>query len=264
MGRAMILTTGYIANPSTTFTGITVNTGDSLSVPSFNPASEAFLGAVFSPGATKGQARIRSPRMHDSSQAIRLQRGAATIEPLLPLPFVQKLYPSDVLTAEVTGGGAETDMLGFISYFDDLPGANARLATWDEIKNRIRNILGQETSPTAGGTAGQYGTAEAINTDFDTLKANTDYALLGYVTDTKFAALAIKGPDTGNYRVGGPVPITPTIDPRRWFIELSEAFGRPCIPIINSNNKGNTTVEAADTTASTAPKVSLILAELGG
>jgi hypothetical protein len=263
MGRALITNVGYIANPSTTFTAVTMNTGDSATVPSFTPGSYAMLFGVFSPGATKGQARIRSPRFHDAAQAIRLQRGAAVIEPLLPLHLTQPLYPSDALTAEVTGGASETDMLGWQEYFDDLPGVNARLAAYSEIASRIKNILGQEVGPTAGSTAGQYGTARAINADFDTMKANTDYALLGFATDTKCAAAVIKGPDTGNYRVGGPLSITPTYETRRWFVELSERIGKPCIPIINSNNKGNTTIEVADTTASTAPKVSLILAELG-
>lgn len=262
MGRALITTLGYVANPSSTFTAVAANSGDSLTIPFFNGAADAFLFGIWSPGATKGQARVRSPRLHDASQAIRLQRGAAVVEPLLPLYLTQDIYPSDVLIAEVTGGAAETDMLGYHTYFDDLPGANARLADWETIRARVRNIYGQEVGPTAGGTAGQYGTARAINADVDTMKANTDYAILGVETDTKCAGFALKGPDTGNYRMGGSLPITPTNDTRDWFIKLSQNLGRPCIPIINSNNKGNTTIEVADTSASTAPKVTLIMAEL--
>lgn len=264
MGRALVLNTGYVANPSSTFTAVTFNTGDSNTLPAFAPGTRGRIGMFTSPGATKGQMRIRSPRLHDAVQGIRLQRGAATIEYLAPVQLWQDVYPSDVLTCEVTGGGAETDMLAFIAAYDDLPGSQGRFATWDEIANRVKNIAGVETSPTAGGTAGQYGTAEAINADQDVFKANTDYALLGFVVDTKCALIAFKGPDTGNQRIGGPGSITPTVDTRKFFILLSEAVGGPAIPIINSNNKGVTTIEAADSAASTAPKVSLILAELAG
>lgn len=263
MGIALQLVTGYVANPSSTFTAVAANSGESLTIPNFTPGSECDLFAPFSPGATKGQARIRSPRLHDAAQAIRLQRGAASFEPLMPLKLKQPMYPADTMIAEVTGGAAETDMLCYCLWFQDLPGVAARLAMWGDISNRIKNILGQEVDLTTGGTAGQYGTARALNFSFDTLKANTDYAVLGYVTDVKCAAVCLYGPDTGNQHVGGPAPITPNRDMRAWFIEISDAIGKPCIPIINANNRGATYVQAADIAASLAVNVSLVMAELG-
>lgn len=263
MGQALIMTLSRVLNPGATITAVTVQSGDSLTVPAYNPATRGLLGSIFSPGATAGVARIRSPRMHDNAQGLRLQRGAAIFEPLMPLEAWTPIYPADALTVEASGGGAETDMVGYLSWFEDLPGIAARLASWGDIAPRIRNLLGVEVDLTSGATAGTYGAAVALNANFDTLKASTDYAILGYETSVKVAAIAVIGPDTGNQRIGGPGIITPTDITREWFVRLSNEMGKPAIPIINSNNRGATTLLAADVAASTAVNVSLVMAELG-
>lgn len=263
MGLAMQLVTGRALNPGATITAVTVNSSESLTVPAFNASTKGLLGQVFSPGATAGIARIRSPRMHDAAQGIRLQRAAAVFEPLMPVAALQPIYPADALTVEVSGGGAETDMIGYLQHFDDLPGIAARLFSWGDISSRIRNIAGVEVDTTSGATAGTYGTAVAINATFDTFKANTDYALLGYTTSAKCGVVCIFGPDTGNQHVGGPGAITPNFPQRSWFVHVSQETGRPAIPVINSNNRGSTFVQTADVGAATGCNVSLVFAELG-
>lgn len=263
MGMSLQVVTGYVANPSTTVTAVAANSGESLTIPSFNVQSHAYLCAPWSPGATAGIGRIRSPRFHDAAQAIRMQRGAAVFEPLLPLRLKQPIYPSDTLTAEVTGGPAETDMLCWLQFFEDLPGVAARLSSWGDISARIKSVLDVEVDLVSGATAGTYGTARALNYSFDTFKANTDYALLGWTTSVKVAVVTVYGPDVGNQHIGGPGVITPNADQRGWFVRLSDELGYPCIPIINSNNRGSTYVQVADVAASTSVNVSLCLAELG-
>lgn len=262
MGHALQLNTGYALNPSSTFTAITMNAGEYSTVNAFDPSKRAVLFAPFSPGATAGVARIRSPRLHDFAQGIRMQRGAAVFEPLLTIAAMQPVYPADALTLEVTGGASETDMLGWLQFFEDLPGIQARLAAWADISSRIRNVLGVEVDTTSGGTAGQYGTARALNFSFDTLKASTDYAILGYEVSAKVGVVCIYGPDTGNQHVGGPGMITPNWLTTNWFKKLSDETGYPCIPIMNANNRGSTYVETADVAASTTCNVTVILAEL--
>lgn len=262
MGQALQLVSGSVTNPGATITAVAALSGESLTVPAFAPNSKAYLGQVWADGATAGVARIRSPRMHDNAQGIRLQHGAAIREPLIPIRALQPVFPADALTVELSGGAAETDMMAYLLWFDDLPGVAARLAAWADIAPRIKNLLAVEVDLTTG-AVGAYGTNRALNFSFDTLKASTDYAILGYNVSVKTSVVCIFGPDTGNQHVGGPGLLSPNFDTRRWFVELSDQLGRPAIPIINSNNRGTTFVQAADITNALAVNVSLNMAELG-
>lgn len=261
MGVACQLVTGRVTNPSSTFTALTANTGDSFTVNNFNTTAPAYLDNMWMHEATPGVFRVRSPRLHDQSQGIRMQVGNTAPQLLLPDSTEQVLYPADVLTVEATGGAAETEVGALLIYYTDLPGAMARLAQWAEISNRIKNLAGVEVDVTTSATAGQWSSGTAINATFDNLQANADYALLGYVTDTSVGAVAISGPDTSNYRIGGPGN-TDQKQTRQFFVDMGDASGRPYIPIINSNNRGGTLLYVADPATSTAVHVSLILAEL--
>jgi hypothetical protein len=95
----------------------------------------------------------------------------------------------------------------------------------------------------------------------DLLHANSQYAVLGYLTDVAVPAVAIRGIDVGNLRCGGPGLLMP--DYTQWyFCDMSMNTGRPHIPVINANNKGGTFVSVLGLTASVAVNVSLIMAEL--
>lgn len=259
MGRVLEVVSGRATNPAA-LTALTANEGDTFTIRDFPPESPAFLTQVWAQEATLGIVRIRSPRMHDAAQAIRL-RVPATVRPLLPYGSRQRLYPTDPLTFEIQGGGAETDLAAFLAYYVDLGGGNARLATADEVMPRIVDYVGVEQALTSSATTGQYGGSQAITADFDILKADTDYALLGYLTDVAVGVVGIRGPDTSNYRVGGPGPLFPEIT-SDWFVELSRELGLPCIPIINSNNRGATLVDLAHIGVSVAVNVTLEMAQL--
>jgi hypothetical protein len=173
----------------------------------------------------------------------------------------QPLYPQDVLTVELQGGGAETDVLCYMNYYEDLPGTDARLFRWEEISSRVKNAVTIEVTTTTSATAGDYGGAVAINSTFDTLKANVDYAILGYKTNVNCAQVALRGPDTGNLRAGGPGS-TQLLETRDWFRVMSLWNNLPMIPVINAANKGATLVDAVHTTASTAVTIDFIAVEL--
>ena len=263
MGAALQVVSGRVTNPGGTVTAMTPATGDSFAVQNFNDPAVARLVSAWALGAnaTGGELSIHSPKMHDNIQGIRTKWLSAQSSPLLPLWADQPLYAQDTLVVASSGGGAETDGASFLAYYSDLPGANARLFTWSEIKARIRNMLTNEVSITTGGTVGDYGGGVAINSLFDLLKANTDYAILGYLTDTMVQTVGVRGPDTSNFRVGGP-GTNGRIDTRSWFIELSGAQDLPLIPVFNAANKGATIIDLVHNAAGSTVIVDLILAEL--
>lgn len=260
MGKALIANTGRVTNPGSTITALTANTGDTFTVRAATPGSRVQLLDMWAEEGTVGIFRIRSPLLHDQSQALRM-RVTLSANPLLPYEMVQPLQPQDVLTVELSGGGGEIDVGSYLTYYEDLPGASARLATWDQIAPLITDTVGLEQQLTSGGTGGQYGGSQAINTNFDILNRTRDYALLGYLCDTVAAVVGITGPDTGNWRVAGPGVVDPKIT-REWYVWNSVRTGLPLIPIINAANVGATLIDLAKVATGAAVNVTLILAEL--
>lgn len=260
MGKALQVVTGRVTNPSTTITALTANTGDSFTVKAAQQGSQVQLVDMWAQEGTVGVFRIRSPLMHDNAQALRM-RVTATCQPLLPYELAQPLQAQDVLTVELSGGAAEVDVGAYLVAYADLGGAQARLASWEQIAPLIANEVGLEQQLTSGGTAGQYGGSQPINTNFDILQRNKDYALLGYLVDTTCAVVGITGPDTANLRVGGPGINNPIIT-REWFVINSQRTGIPMIPIINAAQVGATNIDLAAVSTATAINVTLILAEL--
>ena len=199
--------------------------------------------------------------MHDNVQGIR-ERTIAATNRVLTSPFAtQPLYAQDLLIAEEFGGAAETDTMAWINYYSNLPGVAAQLFTWAAIQPRILDMLTVEVQCGAGAAIGAYSAPLAINSFTDLLEANSSYAILGYDCDVIGLSVGIHGPDTGNLRVGG--PMTPErLETRDWFIRLSNVYGIPAIPVINSANKGATFVDNAQHIVGAASNIVLQLAFL--
>lgn len=261
MGYALELIGFFTTNPGATITAATPSPGDSFTVRNFNAQTAATLESLWADQATAGILRIRSPRLHDNLQNLRFNVVAATPQPLVPDWMSQTLYPQDLLVVEQTGGGAETETGAMEIFYADLPGTQARLFAWNEIVGRIRNYVSVVNAITTSATIGTWAPGQALNATFDTLKANVDYAVLGYDTDASVTAVAMRGIDTGNLRVGGPGS-NARFETRDWFVRQSARDGRPMIPVINAANKGSIVVDAIDNAASTAVNVNWILAEL--
>lgn len=257
----MEIISGRVVNPSTTFTAWTMATGDSASVRSFPFETTARLEDAWCQSAAAGILRVRSPRLHDNVQGIRLGVLAATPQPLIPDVVRQRLYPQDQLVIEQTGGASETDTGSLLVSYEDLPGIAADIRSWDEIYPTIRNYLTVETQHTSGGTAGDYGGGLAINANFDLLKANTPYAILGYLISAAVCSVGYRSPNFGNLRQGGPGS-TQRIETRDWFVRKSVETHEPWIPVFNSANKGSTYVDLLATATATAFVVQTFLAEL--
>jgi len=264
MGRALQVITGFVTAPGATLTAWTLGSGDSLTIRSTAIDSPIHLLQVWADNQVAGVLRIRSPRLHDNVQGIRLDVTGSDVSPLLPTGVMQRLITQDTLVAEQSGsataGDIETGAL--LVMYENLPGVDARLASWEQVKPLIKHILTVENT-LALGTAGGYSGEEAIDAEFDLLKANTDYALLGYLVDVECAVVGWRGIDTGNLRVGGPGSETLRNTTSEWFIRLNRLTGLPTIPLFNSANKSGILIDGAQDENGIDVTVTTILAELG-
>lgn len=252
---------GRATNPGAAFTQLTAATGDSFTVRNGDPSNLPYLEGVWALNASAGSVRIRSPFLHDQVQGMRFHSPASQVRNLLADYIDQPLRPQDTLTVEMTGGAAETDMAALLIAYPDLPGISARLAQWEQIRNRIVNILTVEVGVTGPTTAGDWSAGTLLNATEDQLRTNVDYAVLGYQTDTEVCAIALAGTDTGNLKVGGPGTIE-SLETRDWFVSLAMTKGAPRIPVINAANKASTNVFVAHTATGGTVNVDLIVAQL--
>jgi hypothetical protein len=262
MPRALQLVTGFFTAAGAGTNIVTPSGGDTFTVSSFDVGSPAYLEQAWATNTADDFARIRSARMHDANQGIRMQLAGYARQPLLPYGMNQQLYPVDTPTVEIDATGAGSDAISVLYSWQDLPGVQPRLANWADVEPRILEVSGVDVLVSACAAIGAYSPGVALNSSFDNFQAGSDYALLGYQVASPTLSIAIIGQDTGNLKVGGPgfsaAPLT-----QDWFISLGVKSGRPCIPIIAANNKGATLVSQVDNTAHAAQHVTLILAQLG-
>lgn len=251
---------GTVTNTSSVLTAVTFNSGDSGVVRNFAQTDAAYLERVTKAAASAGAVRILSPLLHDNVRGITFTSSETPTHHLMPPQRGEKLNPQDTLTVQVSGGATETDLVGLSIYYTNLPGATARLHSWSDIMPLISHVKPMEVDCTNSATKGAW-TDTVITTTESLLKANTDYAVLGYVCDIGQGLVGIKGLETGNLRVCGP-GTTLTDTTANFFVEWSQREGTPHIPVFNAANAGSTYVSTCDVAASSTPKVQLILAQL--
>lgn len=273
MPQALETLVGYIASgsASTTYDQLTFTPPQSTTVRAYQNGS-AYLQDVW--GATSAAPwllSIKSPRMHDDVLGMQFavnsytNTGSTVIfnpQTLMPGLQNQPLYSTDTLVVSANAATSTNKFVGVFNIrYDDLPGISSRLFTWDQVRANIANYVGVEVQPAASGTVGQFGTGVALNSVTTRLKANKDYALLGYSTSIPVAAILISGTDTGNLFVGGP-GLPNTNDTGNFFVDNAIKYQSGQIPVFNSLNQGGTFVYCLDITASTAPNVVLHFAEM--
>jgi len=267
MGAGLEVVSGFVTAPGAVFTAWTAATGNSLQIRSANFNKPVWLIGAWGFNQVAGVLRVRSPRLHDFVQGIRMRVNAANTDAMYPdsvgYGWRQPLIPQDVLTVEQTGsavaGQIETGSL--LVYYEDLPGISGRFIDNDLIEKAGVNIIGQELSITTG-VVGGYSGQVAINVTNDNFKANTDYALLGGMVDTRAGAIRIQGVDVGNLGVGFPAEPTQRHMTSNWFQRLSVGMRRPLIPVFNSANKTAILVDATGNQAAITTVVTLFMVEL--
>lgn len=264
-GRALEIIAGFATNPGATLTTVTSSGGGTNVIRGTDTTKGTWLLSTWAFDATAGELRITSPRLHDQAQCIRNRVTAALSSPLAPGfnngGFAQRLYAQDNLTIQISGGGAELDLAALLVGYDNLDGVSGRYIDQATLRKGGVNILTAEVTVTAVAT-GLWGGAVAINSSFDTLIANTDYAMVGAMTDTRGLAIGVTAVDFGNLRVG--IPAEPTLRSftQNWFQALSLAYGAPYIPVFNSANKSTVLIDVTTNGAGGTYIVNLELVQL--
>ena len=255
---------GSVTAPGATETILTAFSGNSFTVRAGKEGSKILLCNFWSDVQGSGIFKVRSPLLHDNVQGIRFRTIISQPFRMLSLYSPQKINAQDTLIPSLSGSATAGDMeIGiFLIYYEDLPGAVANLKKWSEIKDKIINIVTLDTTLALLTTGGWSG-AEAINADFDLLKANTDYAILGYIVNKECAAIRIYGTDTAGLGIGGPGCEDHPEITANWFVDISNSLDILFIPIINSANKSNTYIDGSTDENGEATTVNLILAQLG-
>lgn len=262
MGLALDTVSGRVLNSNGVLTAITANTGDSVTVRNFNDGASASIVDINGLCSTAATLQYRSPRMHDNLQDYRWAIAIGDSRSLWPKGALQKLYAQDTLTISETSGAADTSITSMLVFYQDLPGVNAQLRTWDAVRSNIVNMATVVTSHTTNATVGEYSTSVALNGGVtDILKANVSYALLGVTVDTRVGRICLRGPDTGNLRVSAPGELTRQ-ESRMFYPELSMWTGLPTVPVINAANKASTFVDLTHNVGGATVVVTSLFAEL--
>jgi len=267
MGRALEVIAGFATAPGATLTTVTMSTNQSAVIRGTDTSKGTWLLSTWAFNATAGESRIFSARLHDQAQGIRNRVTAALASPLMPgfgtATFAQRLYAQDNLTIQISGGGgAEKDCIALLIGYDDLSGVAGRFIDQPTLRKNGINVVTAEVTVTAVAT-GNFGGAVAINSTNDNLIANTDYAIIGGMTDTRGCAVGISGVDLGNLHVGFPAEPSLRGFTANWFEQLSVAFGgAPYIPVINSANKAATNIDVQTSDAAGTFIINLEMVQL--
>lgn len=246
---------GAGTNPATLVAG---GTG-TIAIDAFT-SGNAYLESIWAAGATTDFVRYRSPRMHDANQGLRLFTGATQRTNLIPWGLDSQVYSSDVPVLEIDVTGAGTGLAVVTYGYDDLNSGTPKLATWEETQPRIIDVMANSFTVTAG-AIGAWGAGVALNNATDNMKADSTYAVLGYVCSAGVGAFALNGADTGNFDIAFPGD-PDSRETRDYFILLAQRSGRASIPLIQANNRAGTIIKSTDVAAATASTVSLIMARV--
>ena len=264
MGRGLEVIVGYATAPSTTFTALTMASGNSPTVRNAPLDSDIRMLNAWALNQAAGTLRIRSPKLHDNVQGIRLDIVANEPKPLFAWGIPQRLIAQDTLVLELTGSATAGDIeqAAMLIYYSSLPGSDARLASIEDVARRGTHVFTVENNIT-NGVAGGWSAEESINAEFDQFKANTDYALIGYHVDSDCTAVRWRGADSANLGVGGPGDADGRDYTSDWFQRLSRFFNMALIPVFNSANKQGILIDVADDENATAHTVTSIFVEMG-
>jgi len=260
MPRAHYVSAGYYTAAAAGTGVATPMAGDTFNVPNFTDGN-GYLETFWANGASTDFVSIKSPRMHDNNQGMRMQVSTTLENLLLPWDAYQPLTSGDTPTVSIDETAAATGAIAAVYSFDDMPGVQPRLDSWADVQPRIVAVSGVQVNLGAVGAIGAYSAGVAINSTYDNFQADADYALLGWLTAASCLAIAVAGQDTGNLKVGGPGIADPKVT-RDFFVQMDKNTGRDSIPLIAANNKGGTLVFQTDNTAHAAQNVTLIMAEL--
>ena len=242
-----------------TYGALAANGGDTLTVRTISTSQKAELIDFGTFAAATPQIRVISPYLADDVYALSFSANASDPSGLTgPIP-TQLLRAQDTLSVQAANGTA-SEATGYwqLVYYSDLAGGPSTYIGADELRARATEQIGYQNSVTTVSN-GTWAT-QLVSAGTGVLKANAQYAVIGYDLNTACTAFGILGPDTGNFRAGGPGLTTKQFT-RTWFFDLSFWTGLPCIPVFNAQNATGTTVQIAAISAATF-QINMYLARL--
>jgi hypothetical protein len=209
---------------------------------------------------TNGTLQIASPFLHDPSNPIfAFPSGIGEIS--FPVHTPQPLYEKDILQVSQSGSavGGDIDSGTLAIYYTKIAGLDQNLISFNQFKTKFRNFKAIRLAHTPS-VIGGYGGAVALNTTTTNLKGNTNYAVLGFDTNTlQVGTITFQGPDTQGLRIPIPFVSGQVEFYHKWFLRTAEIFpDLPMIPVLNSQNNANTFVESVHSSVF-APAGTLIL-----
>lgn len=281
MPYAQIWTSASIASTAggTFADSLTANTGDSIAVANYgnangpNGSGARILEAWGIDDAHVGELAViytRPESTHDQSRGWRSSLAATAFAAtgsvkgvaLLGGGMTLNLFRSDTPQLLVSSTASDTVVYGYLTEYDDFPGAAASLVTPTVVDAGFKSRVGIRVSAVSSTTTkGAYGATRAFNADDARLHANTWYAIEGINVQSPVFAVTFIGPDFGGQRLGAPAGAI-NIESSSWFRDQSVKWGKPMIPVFNSNNVGNVLVQIVDAATSLTPQVDFQLVEL--
>jgi hypothetical protein len=235
MTKLLTLVSFSATQPNTGATA-TAFAGDSLVVQS---CIKARAVALWSKHQVAGYLQLAFPSGHDTTRGFRASCAIGVNTSLTPLGMSLPLVSQETITATIAGSNVAGDVeIGCMLQLLDNAGVDSRLLSPAEVMRRIEKLTTVEAT-IAQGVGPGYTTEELINADSDLLLPGRDYAVLGTSSRTECAAVTLRGPDTGNVRIGVPGK-TENVLTSAYFMSLSRAHGESLVPVINGSNKNQT------------------------
>lgn len=217
--------------------------GDSLTVRNGKLGTAIRCLAGWAKLQAAGFLQVATPTGHDQTRGWRTRVALNEPTPILPLggpfPFQPQELISPLIAGSATAGDVETACM--LMFYENMPGLQARLARWDDVKARIVRETTIEATITSAAGPGYSGT-ELITSESNLLRANSNYAVLGVTCSTNVAGIWIQGPDTANQKITCPGHSLRSEMTSQFFAMLSRAYDLPTIPIIAAGNKDSTNI----------------------
>lgn len=238
---ALELVSATVTAPGAGGSNMAAVAGNSLRV---RDSKSARLVSIWGHTQANGVQRITSPLLHDAVVGLEQQvAGNSAVEQHLAVP--QPLQSQDQLTVFQTGSATGGDIQNacLLILYEALAGVCASLITIEELRRRA--IESYQSSQTLTlGSAGGYSGDEALTAEEDQLKANDDYAIVGFSgIGDNISAIRYVAPDWGNLGIGSIWKSGSQIT-SDWLSDLAWRMGLPVIPVFNASNKDLVTVSA--------------------
>lgn len=241
------------------FIAATAFTGGITNIRNFAGTDDCELVGFTRKGATAGTARIRSALMHDDVQGIRVRCVAADPTDHITNYVTNQMYAQDSPIIDGDGTNTEVEAYTISLYYSNLPGAAARLHAPADVMPLIDQIVVQQVTISA--VAPPNPATGLLTSLYNVLKANRDYAVLGFQTDVPLAGVGLQGADTGNLVAGFGIPAD-IFKTRDIFVRKSTELSLPLVPVINAANAPATNVVVYNDVAAASSNIGVVLGYL--